>query len=614
MAKYIVLDSKFNPTSFKDMIAPYQEYFQRMDKMQEKNEELELATEQAKWMFDQAYAGEQTNPWLEYNKQLEEYADYASKPIDVQDYINRGTSLRKQYVRDIEKMNTAYKLYSADKEQRDEEMKQDPTRVYNDQKDFNLRTYYDNLNHSVESVSGKHLASNIANKAKTKSGAYRSHTTRNISGDPSNKLLIQYFGENPNDVLDVENAVIKWSQNPTEPIVFSGNNNKAKYDLATIILNEVKDYKDWKPESFQKLVRDAVVGIYDAISQDKTQVIANKEYAEEQAYRKELLKALQKNYEGDTHQTTSLIFGNSNPVKDFSDFKNDDGTYGWDNSKLSFVPEYPIKSRPGIQTYEHIKNKYKDIIKEDFNNTKTHNDFIRINKDTIMYSDIEHDKNVENLLKSNLRPEVYNNLTVAQAEEWFKKLVNNQTDANLMNLPYWELDSNSTTNFFKSLGESAVLQEYTRYDYDNNRYIKEGDSLKVKDRINNNSSDTGVDNNQSNARILLGGQGELILNFDGKYYEIPSNRLSNELRAAYNHNFVVKDPETGKTINQSLKDLEDEINTEITMLTQNGEDVPIETLVYLKQVKDERKKLSTLLNSIGEELNTYTGTRNSNTN
>jgi hypothetical protein len=77
------------------------------------------------------------------------------------------------------------------------------------------------------------------------------------------------------------------------------------------------------------------------------------------------------------------------------------------------VPEYPIKSRPGIQTYEHIKNKYKDIIKEDFNNTKTHNDFIRINKDTIMYSDIEHDKNVENLLKSNLRPEVYNNLTVA---------------------------------------------------------------------------------------------------------------------------------------------------------------------------------------------------------
>jgi hypothetical protein len=47
---------------------------------------------------------------------LEEYADYASKPIDVQDYINKGTSLRKQYVRDIEKMNTAYKLYSADKE------------------------------------------------------------------------------------------------------------------------------------------------------------------------------------------------------------------------------------------------------------------------------------------------------------------------------------------------------------------------------------------------------------------------------------------------------------------------------------------------------------------
>lgn len=278
MAKYIVLDSKFNPTSFKDMIAPYQEYFQRMDKMQEKNEELELATEQAKWMFDQAYAGEQTNPWLEYNKQLEEYADYASKPIDVQDYINKGTSLRKQYVRDIEKMNTAYKLYLADKEQREKETEQDPTRVYNDQKDFNLRTYYDNLNHSVESVSGKHLASNIANKAKTKSGAYRSNTTRNISGDPSNKLLIQYFGENPNDVLDVENAVIKWSQNPTEPIVFSGNNNKAKQDLATIILNEVKDYKDWNPESFQKLVRDAVVGIYDAIGQDKTQIIANQGY------------------------------------------------------------------------------------------------------------------------------------------------------------------------------------------------------------------------------------------------------------------------------------------------------------------------------------------------
>lgn len=613
MAKYIVLDSKFNPTSFQDMIAPYQEYFQRMDKMQEKNEELELATEQAKWMFDQAYAGEDTNPWLEYNKQLEEYADYASKPIDVQDYINRGTSLRKQYVRDIEKMNTAYKLYSADKEQRKEEMRQDPTRVYNDQKDFNLRTYYDNLNHSVESVSGKHLASNIANKAKTKNGAYRSNTTGSISGDPSSKLLIQHFGENPSDVLDVENAVIKWSQNPTEPIVFSGNNSKAKQDLVNIIINEVKDYRDWKPESFQKLVRDAVVGIYDAIGQDKTQVIANKEYAEEQAYRKELLKALQEEYEGDTHQTTSLIFGNSNPVKDFSGFKNDDGTYGWDNSIFSFVPEYPIKSKPTVQTYEHIKNKYKNIVKEDFDNTKTHNDFIRNNKDTIMYSDIEHNKNIEKLLKSNLPPDIYNNLTVAQAEEWFKKLVNNQSDANLISLPYWKLKTDSTSELFKSLGKSAVLQEYTGYDYDNNRYIKGGDTLKIEDVLNNSSSDTDENKNKSNARILLGGQGELILNFDGKYYELPSYLLSDQLRNAYNYNFVITDP-TGKTINQKLKDLEDEIKTEMYMLSKQGKEVPLETLVHLKQVKDERKKLSTLLNSIGEELNTYTGTRNSNTN
>lgn len=606
MAKYIVLDSKFNPTSFKDMIAPYQEYFQRMDKMQEKNEELELATEQAKWMFDQAYAGEDTNPWLEYNKQLEEYADYASKPIDVQDYINKGTSLRKQYVRDIEKMNTAYKLYSADKEQRDREMQQDPTRVYNDQKDFNLRTYYDNLNHSVESVSGKHLASNIANKAKAKSGAYRSNTTGNISGDPSSKLLIQYFGENPSDVLEVENAMIQWSQNPTEPIVFSGNNNKAKQDLANIIMNEVKDYRDWKTESFQKLVRDAVVGIYDAIGQDKTQVIANKKYAEEQAYRKELLKALQEEYEGDTHQTTSLIFGNNNPVKDFSDFKNDDGTYGWDNVVFDF--ENPSTASNYLYN-EGGPYPVIDMTLED------RNKLIRAHKDKVKYSEIKKKNlNIENLLKSNLPTNIYNNLTVAQAEEYFKKLVNNQSDANLISLPYWKLKTDSTSELFRSLGKSAVLQEYTGYDYDNNSYIKEGDTLKVEDILNNSSSDTNENKNKSNAKILLGGQGELILNFDGKYYELPSYLLSDQSRAAYSYNFVIKDPKTGKTINQSLKDLEDEINTEIAMLAQNGEEVPLETLVHLKQVKDERKKLSTLLNSIGEELNTYTGTRNSNTN
>ena len=603
MAKYIVLDSKFNPTSFKDMIAPYQEYFQKMDKMQEKNEELELATEQAKWMFDQAYAGEDTNPWLEYNKQLEEYADYASKPIDVQDYINKGTSLRKQYIRDIEKMNTAYKLYSADKEQRDKEILQDPTRVYNDQKDFNLRTYYDNLNHSVESVSGKHLASNIANKAKTKSGAYRSNITGNISGDPSSKLLIQHFGENPNDVLDVENAMIKWSQNPTEPIVFSGNNSKAKQDLANIIINEVKDYKDWKPESFQKLVRDAVVGIYDAIGQDKTQVIANKEYAEEQAYRKELLKALQEEYEGDTHQTTSLIFGNSNPVEDFSDFINDDGTYSFDNIKFDFN-----EGVGGKYIYNEGSPWYEVTL-----TSEERNNLIRDRKDKVKYSDIKIDSKIDKLLKNNLPTKTYNNLTVAQAEEWFNKLVNNQSDANLISLPYWKLESNSTINLFRSLGESAVLQEYTRYDYDKNSYIKEGDTLKIEDIINNSSSDTEENKNKSNAIILLGNQGELILNFDGKYYELPSNILSNESRAAYNYNFVIKD-KTGKTINQKLKDLEDEIKKEIYMLSTYGEEVPLETYRSLKQVKDERKKLSVLLNSIGEELNTYTGTRNSNTN
>ena len=603
MAKYIVLDSKFNPTSFKDMIAPYQEYFQKMDKMQEKNEELELATEQTKWMFDQAYAGEDTNPWLEYNKQLEEYADYASKPIDVQDYINKGTSLRKQYIRDIEKMNTAYKLYSADKEQRDKEILQDPTRVYNDQKDFNLRTYYDNLNHSVESVSGKHLASNIANKAKTKSGAYRSNITGNISGDPSSKLLIQHFGENPNDVLDVENAMIKWSQNPTEPIVFSGNNSKAKQDLANIIINEVKDYKDWKPESFQKLVRDAVVGIYDAIGQDKTQVIANKEYAEEQAYRKELLKALQEEYEGDTHQTTSLIFGNSNPVEDFSDFINDDGTYSFDNIKFDFN-----EGVGGKYIYNEGSPWYEVTL-----TSEERNNLIRDRKDKVKYSDIKIDSKIDKLLKNNLPTKTYNNLTVAQAEEWFNKLVNNQSDANLISLPYWKLESNSTINLFRSLGESAVLQEYTRYDYDKNSYIKEGDTLKIEDIINNSSSDTEENKNKSNAIILLGNQGELILNFDGKYYELPSNILSNESRAAYNYNFVIKD-KTGKTINQKLKDLEDEIKKEIYMLSTYGEEVPLETYRSLKQVKDERKKLSVLLNSIGEELNTYTGTRNSNTN
>lgn len=614
MAKYIVLDSKFNPTSFKDMIAPYQEYFQRMDKMQEKNEELELATEQAKWMFDQAYAGEDTNPWLEYNKQLEEYADYASKPIDVQDYINKGTSLRKKYVRDIEKMNTAYKLYSADKEQREKEMLQDPTRVYNDQKDFNLRTYYDNLNHSVESVSGKHLASNIANKAKTKSGAYRSNITGNISGDPSSKLLIQHFGENPNDILEVENAVIQWSQNPTESIVFSGNNSKAKQDLANIILNEVKDYRDWKPESFQKLVRDAVVGIYDAIGQDKTQVIANKEYAEEQAYRKELLKALQEEYEGDTHQTTSLIFGNSNPVEDFSNFKNNDGTYGWDNVKFDLSSEHKTLSGDNRSRYK-IPIKYSELFNNDNTSISEENvhTIISNNKDKISYHDINKNTKIDKLLKSNLSPDIYNNLTVAQAEEQFKKLVNNQTDANLMNLPYWELDSNSTTNFFKSLGESTVLQEYTGYDYDNNRYIKEGDSLKVKDRINNNSSDTGVDNNQSNARILLGGQGELILNFDGKYYEIPSNRLSNELRTQYNDIFTVKNEDTGMTKMDELKLLEQLAIEDYNRMMDAGEQPSLEFLLDYQNIIKTKKKYSQIIDNIGKQLNTYTGTKNNNT-
>lgn len=613
MAKYIVLDSKFNPTSFKDMIAPYQEYFQKMDKMQEKNEELELATEQAKWLFDQAYAGEDTNPWLEYNKELEKYADYASKPIDVQDYINRGTSLRKQYVRDIEKMNTAYKLYSADKDQRDKEMLQDPTRVYNDQKDFNLRTYYDNLNHSVESVSGKYLASNISNKAKTKSGTYRSNTTGNISGDPSNKLLIQYFGENPNDVLDVENAVLQWSQNPTEPIVFYGNNSKAKYDLANIIINEVKDYKDWKPESFQKLVRDAVVGIYDAIGQDKTQVIANKEYAEEQAYRKELLKALQEEYEGDTHRTTSLIFGTGNVVEDFKDFINDDGTYGWDNSTFDFSTDYKTMAGDNRSQYR-LPDSYLKLFKDkNYISKEEVNNVISDNKDKISYHDINKNTKIDKLLKYNLPPDTYNNLTVAEAEEYFKKLVNNQTDANLMNLPYWELDSNSTTNFFKSLGESAVLQEYNGYDYNNNQFIKGEDPLKVKDRINNNSSDTGIDNNQSNARILLGKQGELLLNFDGKYYEVPSNRLSNELRTQYNDIFVVRNQDTGLTKEKELEVLEQLYIQEYNRIRKAKETPSLEFLLDYNNILQTKKKYSQIINNIGKELNTYTGTKNNNT-
>ena len=612
MAKYIVLDSKFNPTSFQDMIAPYQEYFQRMDKLQEKREELELATEQVKWMFDEAYAGENSNPWIEYNNKLEDYAEYASKPIDIQEYINKGVNLRKQYIKDIEKMNTAYKLYAVAKEQRDKEILQDPTRVYNDQKDFNLRRYYDNLNYNVESASGKYLASNVSNKAKTKSGSYRSSSIGSIQGDPSSNLLIQHFGENPNDVLEVENKLIEWSNNPNQSITFSGNNAKAKSDMANIVINEVLPYKDWNTDSFKNLVRTAILGMYDAIGQDRTQIIANKEYineqealkkqfAEEQAYRKQLLDALNEEFEGDTHQTTSLIFGNSNPVKDFSGFKNDDGTYGWNNAIFDF--ENPSTA----SNYLYNTNGPFPIIEmtlEDRSN------LIKAHKDKIKYSEIKRNSNIDNLLKSNLPSDIYNNLTVADAEKYFTILVNNQTDANLMNLPYWELNSGATKEFLESLDENVELPEYTGYDYDNNKFTTTGgESLKVKDSLSN----LAQEKYGTGSRILLGNNGEIVLNLNGRYYEIPSNRLSNELRAQYNDIFVVKNQNTGMTKNEELKLLEQLYIEEYNKMIEAGESPSLEFLSDYYNIKKTKKEYSQIINNIGKMLNTYTGTKNNNT-
>lgn len=613
MAKYIVLDSKFNPTSFQDMIAPYKEYFEKMDKLQEKNEELELASEQAKWLFDEAFAGDPSNPWEEYNKRLEEYADYASKPVDMQAYINKGIGLRRQYIRDIEKMNTAYKLYAADKEQREKELLQDPTRVYNDQRDFNLRAYYDNLNHSVDSASGRALASNISNKAKTKSGSYKSNNVHNINGNSYNNLLIQHFGENPSDMLEVEQALIEWSENPDSTITFNGTNAKAKQDMAHIVINEVSPYKDWNNESFKKLVRDAVVGIYDAVGQDKTQVIANKERNEEDAYRKELIKAISDNFEGDTHQSTPLIFGVGNAVKDFSAFKNNDGTYGWDNAVFKFNPEGNLSYGKTIPSYAYLKEKYDFLKNENFSGFRKHDEIVKKYKDKILYSDIQHDKNIEYLLKNNLPSDTYNNLTVAEAEEWFKKLVNNQSDANLINLPYWELNSNSTSELLKSLGQSTKLKEYTGYDFDNEVFKdQDGEPLNIAEIISGANGENSK--NQSNSRVLLGKNGELILDYDRRYYEIPSDRLSNELRNQYNDIFVIKDTKTGMTKEEELKELESDMQEELNRMLDNKEQPSLEFLTKFEQLQNIKKKYSQIINNIGKAINTYTGSKNSNTN
>lgn len=224
MANYsLVIDSKFKPFSFQEMLAPALLAQQAHEKIEEQLSEL--STKAGVW---ERLANETTDP-----KAYQTYKKYANDLKASADQLathglnpssKRGLfDMRSRYASEITPIEEAYKRRQEDSKLWMETMLKDPTHMFRkNPSQTSLDYYIDNPNANIlaENFSGALLTQQVAEQMKNMATELRSVDTKSLNS--INKLLITKYGFSREQIL---NAINNPNDPNNEPIISAVINN-----------------------------------------------------------------------------------------------------------------------------------------------------------------------------------------------------------------------------------------------------------------------------------------------------------------------------------------------------------------------------------------------------
>lgn len=347
----LVIDSKFRPFSYDELIKPLAQYKETYDKVEADYSTLAAQAEQWKNIVNQTQSPKAYMMYKKYSDELNNIVDDFSKGMTIQ---NRSqlSNMKKRYASDIAPIATAA---TRKKELADEQRKislQDPTRIWQyNADDLSLDSLIENpFSDYGQSLSGAAITAQVEQSAAALAKELRNDPSKlnSIAGDQYFEYIKQR-GFSSQDILD---AI---QRNP--------NASPVLINLVNSVI-ESTGVKNWgNQNALQQVTQAANRGLWKAVGEAQVEKLDNKDYmtaAQKLQYQK-LLKELQ----GENNDTTDITNVAVNPVPIYTNNeKSNDQTNARQYSKyfyrdkkggyrMNFAGWQEYNRRlPRIETYE----------------------------------------------------------------------------------------------------------------------------------------------------------------------------------------------------------------------------------------------------------------------
>lgn len=259
----LVIDSKFRPFSYDELIKPLMQYKEAYDKVEADYSNLAAQTEQWKDIANQTQSPEAYAMYSKYSNDLNNIVDDFSKGMTLK---NRGQllAMKRRYASDIKPIENAA---NRRKELADEQRKmslQDPTRIWQKKAaDMSLDEFIHNPTADYgNSISGATLTAQVAAGASALAKEFRNNPEK------MKKLVGGDYYE-----------YVKQRGFSSQAVLAAIMNNPDASPVLTNLVESTMDatgVKDWGSKSaIQQAYNYAKQGLWNAVGQDEAQLVNN---------------------------------------------------------------------------------------------------------------------------------------------------------------------------------------------------------------------------------------------------------------------------------------------------------------------------------------------------
>lgn len=492
MANYsLVINSQFKPYTFDELVKPYQMYGQAYREQEDALTELESKANIWERLANSAIDQDTYNVYKSYADDVRAQADQIAQRGLTPTSRQSVAQLRARYSSDITPIEAAYKAREEQAKEQQKALLQDPSLMFNRRaSSTSLREYINNPQLEYSPASGKDIA---ARSSAMYSSIANEITEAKKSGqlDAYNNLFRKKYGITADEAMD-------YMRNPT----------KEGYQFLESIAQQAareSGVGDWGDEvSWNRALEWARSGVTSAVGKSDITSFTNQGAVASLNLRNQLElanrkaaaeKASKKRESASLIDRTSYFF--SKDREKLQKLLGDSGELinpnKWGAASRYDLPKLIFDKQGKFSRPAKSASPYADA------STQARNYY-----DTIQDILVNHGYSKESL----------SDMNKSQIENALQGIYNqNSSDLSGINLYRWKLDSDATKHILQGVAsQGSALKEITGF--------KEG-SLQYGDDIKAEYKDDTLGNIMYDPTNKV-----LMLQYEGKYYKLPEDRLS----------------------------------------------------------------------------------------